>query len=391
MSLAQFQLAQKYAELQNQFLDRHTHPIDQGVTPLIQRGGKTFINFSSNDYLGLASHPALKDAATDYLKIHGIGAGAAHLVTGHHAIHEQLEQRLAQVTGYPKAMLFSTGYMVNMGVIDALMGNLSHSKEGIVYQDRLNHASLLDGARLAGVKLRRYPHLDVGLLNEWLRQDSTTQKLIVTDQIFSMDGTEAPLHDLIKIAEQHQAALMIDDAHGFGLRDFSGHKPSLPNVDIYMATLGKAIGTFGAFVAGSELLINYLKSRARTFIFTTATPPLIAASTLAALDVIEQEPWRQSKLQQHIQRLRTALNEQGWDLLPSQSAIQPIIIGSAEDALALSQKLLEQGLLVSAIRPPTVPRGTSRLRITLSAAHSDEMIDQLIHALFLVRKRVNLS
>lgn len=381
MSLAQFQLAQKYAELQNQFLDRHTQPIDQGVTPLIQRHGQTLINFSSNDYLGLANHPALKDAAIEYLKIHGIGAGAAHLVTGHHAIHEQLEQRLAQVTGYPKAMLFSTGYMANLGVIDALMGNLSDSKEGIIYQDRLNHASLLDGARLAGVKLRRYPHLDVGQLNEWLSQDCSIQKLIVTDQIFSMDGTEAPLNDLIKTAEQHQAALMIDDAHGFGLRV----KP-LPSVDIYMATLGKAIGTFGAFVAGSELLIDYLKSRARTFIFTTATPPLIAASTLAALDVIEQEPWRQIKLQQHIQRLRTALTEQGWQLLPSQSAIQPIIIGSAEDALALSQKLLEQGLLVSAIRPPTVPRGTSRLRITLSAAHSDAHVDQLISALSLVKK-----
>ena len=381
MSLEQFQLAQKYAELQRQHLDRHTYPIDQGVTPLIQRHGQTLINFSSNDYLGLANHPALKSAAIEYLKQHSIGAGAAHLVTGHHAIHEQLEQRLAQITGYSKAMLFSTGYMANMGVIDALMGNLSDSKEGIVYQDRLNHASLLDGARLAGVKLRRYPHLDVGQLNEWLRQDSSIQKLIVTDQIFSMDGTEAPLHDLIKIAEQHQAALMIDDAHGFGVR----HQP-LPSVDIYMATLGKAIGTFGAFVAGSELLIDYLKSRARTFIFTTATPPLIAASTLAALDVIEQEPWRQIKLQQHIQRLRTALNEQGWQLLPSHSAIQPIIIGSTEDALALSQKLLEQGLLVSAIRPPTVPRGTSRLRITLSAAHSDEMVGKLIESLNFLAK-----
>ena len=381
MSLAQFQLAQKYAELQNQFLDRHTHPIDQGITPLIQRHGQTLINFSSNDYLGLANHPALKDAAIEYLKIHGIGAGAAHLVTGHHAIHEQLEQRLAQVTGYPKAMLFSTGYMANLGVIDALMGNLSDSKEGIVYQDRLNHASLLDGARLAGIKLRRYPHLDVGQLNEWLSQDCSIQKLIVTDQVFSMDGTEAPFHDLIKTAEQHQAALMIDDAHGFGLR-----VNPLPSVDIYMATLGKAIGTFGAFVAGSELLINYLKSRARTFIFTTATPPLIAAATLAALDVIEQEPWRQIKLQQHIQRLRTALTEQGWQLLPSQSAIQPIIIGSAEDTLALSQKLLEQGLLVSAIRPPTVPRGTSRLRITLSAAHSDDMVEKLIESLKFLAK-----
>ena len=379
MSLEQFQLAQKYAELQRQHLDRHTYPIDQGVTPLIQRHGQTLINFSSNDYLGLANHPALKSAAIEYLKQHSIGAGAAHLVTGHHAIHEQLEQRLAQITGYSKAMLFSTGYMANMGVIDALMGHLSDSKDGIIYQDRLNHASLLDGARLAGGKLRRYAHLDTAQLNEWLSTDQATQKLIVTDQIFSMDGTEAPLIQLIELAQQHQAALMIDDAHGFGVRHFSDSP--LPNVDIYMATLGKAVGTFGAFVAGSGLLIDYLKSRARTFIFTTATPPLIAASTLAALDVIEQEPWRQIKLQQHIHRLRTALTEQGWQLLPSQSAIQPIIIGSAEDALALSQQLNEQGLLVSAIRPPTVPRGTSRLRITLSAAHSDEMVEGLIEAL----------
>jgi 8-amino-7-oxononanoate synthase len=379
MSLKRFQLDQKYTALQHQHLDRHTQVIEQGVTPLVQRHGKSLINFSSNDYLGLASHPALKQATVDYLRLHSLGAGAAHLVTGHHAIHEQLEQRLAQVTGYPKAMLFSTGYMANLGVIDALMGQLIDSKSGIVYQDRLNHASLLDGARLAGVKLRRYPHLDVAQLNEWLNHDCTEQKLIVTDQIFSMDGTEAPLLDLIKTAEQHQAALMIDDAHGFGLRDFA--RPPLPAVDVYMGTLGKAIGTFGAFVAGSELLIDYLKSRARPFVYTTATPPLIAAATLAALDVIKQESWRRAKLQQHIGRLRTALIEQGWQLLPSQSAIQPIIVGSAENALALSKKLLEQGLLVSAIRPPTVPRGTSRLRITLSAAHTDEHLSQLISAL----------
>ncbi len=372
MSLEQFQLAQKYAKLQHQHLDRHTQIIDHGVTPLVQRGGRSLINFSSNDYLGLASHPAVKQAAIDYLKQHGIGAGAAHLVTGHHTIHDQLEQRLADMTGYPKAMLFSTGYMANMGVIDALMDD----RHGIIYQDRLNHASLLDGARLAGVKMRRYPHRDTAQLNQWLSNEQPSQKLIVTDQVFSMDGTEAPLNELINIAEQYQAALMIDDAHGFGLRI-----EPLPNIDIYMATLGKAIGTFGAFVAGSELLIDYLKSRARTFIFTTATPPLIAASTLAALDVIEQEPWRQIKLKQHIQRLRSALTEQGWQLMDSQSAIQPIIIGKAEDALALSKSLLEQGLLVSAIRPPTVPRGTSRLRITLSAAHSDEHIEQLIKAL----------
>jgi 8-amino-7-oxononanoate synthase len=221
------------------------------------------------------------------------------------------------------------------------------------------------------------PHcLDTRTLNEWLTTDDAPQKLIVTDQVFSMDGTEAPLNQLIQLAETHQTGLMIDDAHGFGVRS-----TALPNVDVYMATLGKAIGTYGAFVAGSQILIDYLKSRARTFIFTTATPPLIAASTLAALDVIEQEPWRQVKLQQHIQTLRSALQQQGWQLMDSQSAIQPIIIGQAEDALAVSQALLEQGLLVSAIRPPTVPQGTSRLRITLSAAHSDEMVARLVDVL----------
>lgn len=380
MPLNAFDLASKYASLQAQFLDRHTHTIERGVTPYVWRNGQQLVNFCSNDYLGLAEHPALKQAAQDYLAQYGFGAGAAHLVTGHHAIHDQLEQRLADVSGYPSAMLFSTGYMANMGVIDALMD----SKDGTVYQDRLNHASLLDGARLASVKLKRYPHLDVAKLAEWLTEDQTAQKLIVTDQIFSMDGTEAPLAELIATASQHQAALMIDDAHGFGLRP-----QPLPQVDIYMATLGKAIGSFGAFVAGSELLINYLKSRARTFIFTTATPPIIAAATLAALDVIQAEPWRQHTLQAHIQHLRAALQQQGWQLTESQSAIQPIIIGKAEDALALSQQLLQQGLLVSAIRPPTVPPNSSRLRITLSAAHTIDHIDQLIDALASIRQFPN--
>ena len=380
MSLNAFALAAKYADLQAQHLDRHTRISERGVSPYVWRNGQQLLNFCSNDYLGLAEHPALKRAAQDYLQQHGFGAGAAHLITGHHAIHEQLEQRLAEVSGYPKAMLFSTGYMANMGVIDALMDN----KDGIVYQDRLNHASLLDGARLAGVKLKRYPHLDVAKLDAWLAEDTTTQKLVVTDQIFSMDGTEAPLSQLIATANRHNAALMIDDAHGFGLRS-----QPLPPVDIYMATLGKAIGSFGAFVAGSELLVDYLKSRARTFIFTTATPPVIAAATLAALDVIQAEAWRQQTLHAHIQRLRAALQQQGWQLTDSQSAIQPVIIGKAEDALALSQQLLQQGLLVSAIRPPTVPPNTSRLRITLSAAHTAEHVDRLIKALGSIRGQLN--
>lgn len=380
MTLHAFNLTPKYANLQAQHLDRHTHIVECGVTPYVWRDGKQLLNFCSNDYLGLAEHPALKQAAREYLQQHGFGAGAAHLITGHHAIHEQLEQRLAAVSGYPKAMLFSTGYMANMGVIDTLMD----SKDGTIYQDRLNHASLLDGARLAGVKLKRYPHQDTARLGEWLAEEHALQKLVVTDQIFSMDGTEAPLTELLAIANRHNAALMIDDAHGFGLRS-----QPLPQVDIYMATLGKAMGSFGAFVAGSELLIDYLKSRARTFIFTTATPPVVAAATLAALDVVQAEPWRQHTLQTHIQHLRNALQQQGWQLTNSQSAIQPIIIGKAEDALVMSQALLQQGLLVSAIRPPTVPPNSSRLRITLSAAHTTEHVNRLIEALASIRGQLN--
>jgi len=224
--------------------------------------------------------------------------------------------------------------------------------------------------------MRRYAHLDLAMLESWLKTDDAPRKLVVTDQVFSMDGTEAPLSALIELAERHQAALMIDDAHGFGLRSHA-----LPPVDVYMATLGKAIGTFGAFVAGSDDLIAYLTSRARTFCFTTATPPLLAAATLAALDVIEREPQRQQQLQTNIAQLREGLQVQGWQLVESQTAIQPIIVGDAAQTLALSQRLADQGVLAVAIRPPTVPQGTSRLRVTLSAAHTAEHVGRLVEVM----------
>ena len=282
MTLAAFNLSEQLAALQEQSLKRTPRALSHGVTPKIWRDGKAYLNFSSNDYLGLASHYALRDVVSETLNQHGIGAGAAHLITGHTDLHERLEQRLAQVSGYPRALLFSTGYMANIGVLDALL-----MPKSTIYQDKLNHASLIDGARISGATHRRYPHQDLATLERWLETDQSELKLIATDQVFSMDGTEANLPELRLLAEKYHAALMIDDAHGFGVRD-----EPLPKVDVYMATLGKAVGTFGAFVAGSDELIEFLQSRARTFCFTTATPPILAAATLAALDVIESETWR---------------------------------------------------------------------------------------------------
>lgn len=379
MSLISFDLQGQLESLGHQQLLRQTRIISAGVTPNCQRDGRTLVNFSSNDYLGLASHPALRDAIHQHLQEHAVGAGAAHLVTGHSSLHDVLEQRLAQETGYASALLFSTGYMANLGVLSALM-----SREDTVYQDRLNHASLLDGARLSGARLRRYPHRDMVQLGEWLSADPAQRTLIATDQVFSMDGTEAPLSELRELAERHQAALMIDDAHGFGLRPHP-----LPPVDIYMGTLGKATGTFGAFVAGSTELIELLRSRARTYCFTTATPPLLAAATLAALDVLHSEPHHRVKLQENIHFFQQGLSELGWPaahLPASQTAIQPLIVGSANRALRAAEALEQQGLLVMAIRPPTVPMGTSRLRITLSAAHTPEHISLLLQALKTLRE-----
>lgn len=380
MTLQHFQLAEQLDALRTSQLQRRNRAVERGVTPYAWRHGRQFVNFSSNDYLGLAEHPALTAAVQDYLKAHGVGAGAAHLVTGHTSLHEQLEQRLAALSGYPRALLFSSGFAANLGVLDALLGH-----NDLVYQDRLNHASLLDGARLSGAKLRRYAHLDLAMLERFLAQDIDTQpqarRLIATDQVFSMDGTQAPLAELITLAERYQAALMIDDAHGFGLR-----AAPLPAVDVYMATLGKAVGSYGAFVAGSADLIDYLTSKARSFCFSTASPPLLAAATLAALDVIAQQPERQATLEAHIAQLRAGLIAQGWQLLPSETAIQPIIVGDAGQALQLSAYLEQQGLLAVAIRPPTVPHGTARLRITLSAAHEPQHIDALLQALACYRQ-----
>jgi 8-amino-7-oxononanoate synthase len=349
---------------------------------LAQRDGRSYRVFCSNDYLGLADHPrvvaAFQRAAAEY----GVGSGAAHLVSGHRFEHDALEEELAAFLGRERALLFSTGYMANMGVIDALL-----SDGDALYEDRLNHASLLDGARLAGARRLRYTHADPQHLAQRLSAGDFRHRLIVTDGVFSMDGDVAPLAELALLAARHQAWLMVDDAHGIGVLGSTGGGSveaaglSPAQVPMLVGTLGKALGTFGAFVAGSGTLIEFLWQKARTFIYTTALPPAVAAATRESLRLVAEEAWRRDHLRRLIGRFRAGAEQLGLPLMPSATPIQPLLVGEAEPALALSAALERAGFLVTAIRPPTVPRGGARLRVTLSAAHAEADVDALLQAL----------
>lgn len=385
MTLSHFNLATQLAERQQQqrFRQCKTHDSAQG-SHLI-REGRDYLNFSSNDYLGLANHPLVKQAFINAAEKYGVGSGSAHLVCGHHREHQALEEELAAFTGREAAILFSTGYMANVGVINALVG-----RGDFVVEDRLNHASLLDGGLSSGASFSRYHHNDITDLSRRLVQSSSVKKLIVSDGVFSMDGDMALMPELVQVSQQQQAALMIDDAHGFGVLGTTGagigeHFNCQNDIDIYMATFGKALGTFGAFVSGSRELIDYLSNFARPYIYTTAMPAAIAAATRQSLSLLATESWRRDYLQQLIQRFRQGVIEQGWQLMASQTAIQPILLGEESRALALSQALAERGFWVTAIRPPTVPVGQSRLRITLTASHSEADIDCLLNALATLR------
>jgi 8-amino-7-oxononanoate synthase len=307
------------------------------------------------------------------------------LVNGHSRPHQQLEEALAAFTGRERALLFSTGYMANLGVVNALLTG----RNDVVYADRLNHASLVDAGLLSGAKLIRYPHNDTTSLGKRLlaQADNANTQLILTDGVFSMDGDVAPLNKLATMAQHHDAWLMVDDAHGFGVLGNTGaglveaQGLTQTDVPILMATLGKALGTAGAFIAGSHDLIEYLIQTARTFIYTTAQPPAIAAATLKSLELVQTESWRREHLRELIQQFRHGAAQLGLPLMASDTAIQPILVGSSEKALAISRQLEERGLLVTAIRPPTVPDGTARLRVTLSAAHTASDVEQLLTAL----------
>ncbi len=363
-------------------LYRRRRVIDSPQGPILRSEGRELLSFCSNDYLGLANHPeliaALKRGADEY----GVGSGAAHLVNGHSHAHHALEEELAAFTNRPRALLFSTGYMANLGVAGALLG-----RGDSAFEDRLNHASLLDAGLLSGARLVRYAHADPAALEAKLQASKSEEKLVLTDGVFSMDGDIAPLPALAEAAMPNGAWMMVDDAHGIGVLGHSGggclqhFGLGLDEVPILMGTLGKAIGSFGAFVAGDEALIETLINKARPYIYTTAMPPAVAEATRASLRLVQSEGWRREKLHTLIARFRDGATQLGLQLMESITPIQPLLVGNAHEAVRLSEALLERGILISAIRPPTVPEGTARLRITLSAAHSEEQVDRLLAAL----------
>jgi 8-amino-7-oxononanoate synthase len=365
---------------QSLYRQRRVTNSPQGAEVVID--GVRLLNFASNDYLGLANHPEVTKAFKAGVDRYGVGSGAAHLIVGHSQAHHALEEELAEAAGRERALLFSTGYMANIGVITALMG-----RQGVVYEDRLNHASLLDGGLFSGARFKRYPHLDVARLDKDLLASSEQDKLVVTDAVFSMDGDIAPLDKLTESCKRNNAWLMIDDAHGFGVLGEAGEGSpgqfglQQADIPVYMATLGKGIGTFGAFVAGSEDLIEYLIQEARTYVYTTALPPAVAEATRASLRIAQQESWRREKLQQLIRRFRRGAEQLGLHLLDSTTPIQPVVIGEAGDCQRAGMNLKDKGLLVGSVRPPTVPKGTARLRITFSAEHQEDHVDVLLDAL----------
>lgn len=369
-------------ERKRKHLYRSRRIVDGPQQPEMIIDGRKVVSFCSNDYLGLANDPEVKFAFINGVKKYGSGSGSAHLVNGHFTVHHALEEELAEFTGHPRALLFSTGYMANMGIAQALVG-----KGDTIFQDRLNHASLIDGSLLSGARLKRYAHNNPFDLEQKLKNETRGEKLLLSDSVFSMDGDIANLPHLTKLSSKYDTWLMVDDAHGFGVLGEHGRGAfehfGLPadSAVVYMATLGKAIGTSGAFIAGSEVMIETIIQKARTYIYTTATPPSIAEATRASLKLIQNNPSFREKLNDNILYFKTCCEQSGLHPNRSQTAIQPLIIGDDEKALFISEKLFEQGIMVSAIRPPTVPEGTSRLRITLSAAHTHGQIDHLVSAL----------
>jgi 8-amino-7-oxononanoate synthase len=362
-------------------LQRQRRLLQSPQSANIVADGKSLLSFASNDYLGLANHPALVAAFQDAVMEAGVGGGASHLITGHHQFHQQAEQSLADFIGLPAGLLFSTGYMANMGIIAALMG-----RDDEIFADKLNHASLNDAALLSRATLHRYAHQDLSRLEKLLKQSTAQRKLIVVDAVFSMDGDIAPVPELLALCEQYDAYLLLDDAHGFGVLGQQGRgvldhfKVQSPRI-IYMATLGKAAGVVGAFVSADATIIDYLIQSAKTYIYTTASPPALAAALVKAVEVMRTDAARHQHLHALIDLFQSKLTLKKWQLMPSATAIQPVVVGSNQTALKLSQFLLARDILVPAIRPPTVPKDTARLRVSISAAHSTDDIHQLINAL----------
>jgi 8-amino-7-oxononanoate synthase len=380
-------LNRELQQLDAQSLRRRRRVVDTPCAPRAQVDGRGMLAFCSNDYLGLAAHPRLIEAMREGATRYGVGSGASHLISGHSRAHALLEERLAEFMSphleSPDALYFCTGYMANLAMLTALGG-----READIFSESLNHASLIDGARLARGAVQVYPHGDVEALAAMLAASKAKNKLVVTDSVFSMDGDLAPLPQILALCEQYGAWLVVDDAHGFGvmgangrgaLEHFGLRSPYL----VYMGTLGKAAGVGGAFVAAHETVIEWLVQRARPYIYTTAAAPALAHTLLTSIDLIsgEEGAARRAHLQALIAQLQDELKLKRWTLLPSQTAVQPVVIGRNDEALRVAAALQEQGLWVPAIRPPTVPADTARLRVTLSAAHTAEEVRQLTSAL----------
>ncbi|MES2547028.1 MAG: 8-amino-7-oxononanoate synthase [Pseudomonadota bacterium] len=362
---------------------RQRRLLDSPQAEHIVANDKHFLSFCSNDYLGLANHPKLITAMQKAAGDSGVGSGASNLITGHHRYHDALEKQLAKFVELPAALLFSTGYMANIGVIGALMG-----RNDAIFADKLNHACLNEGAYLSRAAFHRFPHNDVGALEKLLKQSTAKHKLIAADAVFSMDGDIAPLAEYLALCEKYDAYLYIDDAHGFGVLGEHG-KGSLSHLNlkspriIMMATLGKAAGVAGAFVAGEQVVIDYLIQKANSYVYSTPAPPALSATLSAAVTLIENGDELRAHLRLLIATLKANLKLKNWQLLPSDIAVQPLVVGSNHAALALSEHLQAQGILVPAIRPPTVPVNTARLRISLSAAHS---VDDVLRLADMINK-----
>jgi 8-amino-7-oxononanoate synthase len=373
----------KLTERQAAGLYRRRRVVDSAQGRELIVDGKTLLNFCSNDYLGLASDPRVRNAFQQGANDWGVGSGASHLVNGHTRAHEELEEALAEFTGRPRALVFSSGFAANLGTIAGLLKRSDH-----IFEDRLNHASLLDGGLISRAHFKRFPHRDYDQLREQLSGIYTeSRKLIVSDGVFSMDGTSCDVRTMSDIAAAHDAWLMIDEAHSLGVIGEQGRGlvqetgATTDDVQVLIGTLGKAFGTQGGFVAGTDELIETLIQNARTYIYSTAIPSAIAVATITSLHIAAREEWRRESLANLIQRFRTGAGQLGLELIDSDTPIQPVLVGSSERATEMSQLLEDQGMMITAIRPPTVKQGSSRLRITLTADHTEDDIDQLLCAL----------
>jgi 8-amino-7-oxononanoate synthase len=374
-------LAEGLADLERRDLKRVRRVIESAQGARVREDGRVLANFSSNDYLGLANHPRLREAAHRAIDEYGVGAGASPLVCGHLRAHHEAEERFAQFSGLPRALLFGSGYAANLGILAALGG-----RDAEIFSDELNHACLIDGARLSRAQVTRFPHGDLDRLAVQLEKSRSDVRLVATDAVFSMDGDIAPVPQLLALCEKHDAWLVLDDAHGVGvlgatgrgtLEHFSVRSPRI----VYMATLGKALGGYGAFVAGEPEMIEWLVQRARTYVYSTALPPMAAVVACAALDLVGEDPAIVAALRARISEFTLACAAAGINLAPSASAIHPIVVGDTRWALSVAARLHERGFLVPAIRPPTVAEGTSRLRVSLSAAHTRAEVEALAGAL----------